>query len=61
MRRDEELELQRLEQTLEGRRVHGIEIATNPNDLGDGKPIFLNMGVHHAREWPSSEHAMEWA
>ena len=19
------------------------------------------MGVHHAREWPSGEHAMEWA
>ncbi len=47
--------------TLEGRKVHGIEIATNPADLGDGKPIFLNMGVHHAREWPSSEHAIEWA
>ena len=27
----------------------------------DGKPVFLNMGVHHAREWPSGEHAMEWA
>ena len=25
-----------------------FEIATHPNDLGDGKPIFLNMGVHHA-------------
>ena len=48
-------------ETLEGRDVQGIEIATNPNDLGDGKPIFLNMGVHHAREWPASEHAMEWA
>jgi hypothetical protein len=47
--------------TLEGRSVHGIEIATNPNDLGDGKPIFLNMGVHHAREWPASEHSLEWA
>ena len=19
------------------------------------------MGIHHAREWPSGEHAMEWA
>ncbi len=44
-----------------GRDVQGIEIATDPNDLGDGKPIFLNMGAHHAREWPSSEHALEWA
>ena len=39
----------------------GIEIATDPYNLRDGKPIFLNMGVHHAREWPSSEHAIEWA
>ena len=22
----------------------------------DGKPIFLNIGAHHAREWPSAEH-----
>ena len=46
--------------TLEGREVHGIEISS---DVGasDGKPVFLQMGVHHAREWPSGEHAMEWA
>jgi Zinc carboxypeptidase len=43
-----------------GRDVEGIEIAVNPANVDDGKPIFLNMGVHHAREWPSSEHAMEW-
>jgi hypothetical protein len=41
--------------------VHGIEITTNAANTADGKPVFLNMGVHHAREWPSSEHAMEWA
>ncbi len=44
-----------------GRDVTGIEIARNAADLNDGKPIFLNMGVHHAREWPASEHSMEWA
>ena len=44
-----------------GRDVMGIEIATDVYNLRDGKPIFLNMGVHHAREWPSSEHAIEWA
>ena len=44
-----------------GRDVMGIEIATDAYNLRDGKPIFLNMGVHHAREWPSSEHALEWA
>ena len=47
-------------ETYEGRPVEGIEIATNPN-ARDGRPVFLQMGTHHAREWPSSEHAMEWA
>jgi hypothetical protein len=47
--------------SLLGRDVNGIEITTNAQNTGDGKPIFLNMGVHHAREWPSSEHALEFA
>lgn len=47
--------------TVEGRDVVGIEITTNPWDTQDGKPIFLNMGAHHAREWPSAEHSLEWA
>jgi Zinc carboxypeptidase len=47
-------------ETWEGRPVEGIEIATNPN-ARDGRPVFLQMGLHHAREWPSGEHAMEWA
>ena len=46
--------------TYEGRPVEGIEIATNVN-ARDGQPVFLQLGVHHAREWPSGEHAMEWA
>jgi hypothetical protein len=46
--------------TLEGREVHGIEIASDVQK-SDGKPVFLQLGVHHAREWPSGEHAMEWA
>jgi hypothetical protein len=47
--------------THEGRDVVGIEIATDPFNLADGKPIFANMGTHHAREWPSAEHTLEWA
>jgi Zinc carboxypeptidase len=47
-------------ETFEGRPVEGIEIATNPN-ARDGRPVFLQMGLHHSREWPSGEHAMEWA
>jgi hypothetical protein len=46
--------------TFEGRPVEGIEITTNPN-ARDGKPVFVQMGAHHAREWPSAEHSMEWA
>ena len=46
--------------TLEGRPVEGVEIS---RDVGaaDGKPIFLQLGVHHAREWPSAEMVMEYA
>ena len=40
--------------------MEGIEITENVK-ARDGKPVFLQMGVHHAREWPSGEHAMEWA
>lgn len=47
--------------THEGRDVVGIEIATDPYNLKDGKPIFANIGTHHAREWPSAEHTLEWA
>ncbi len=46
--------------TYEGREVMGVEIAKNVG-ANDGRPAFLNMGVHHAREWPSGESAMEWA
>ena len=47
--------------THEGRDVVGIEIATHPFDVNDGKPIFANMGTHHAREWPAAESTLEWA
>jgi hypothetical protein len=46
--------------TFEGREVLGIEISENVT-ANDGKPSFLNMGVHHAREWPAGELTMEWA
>ena len=48
------------ERTYEDRPVEGIEISKNVRRK-DGKPVFLMMGVHHAREWPSGEHAIEWA
>jgi hypothetical protein len=47
--------------SLEGREILGVEISRNVASTTDGKPTFLMMGLHHAREWPSGEHAMEFA
>jgi Zinc carboxypeptidase len=47
--------------SLLGRDVNGLEISTGAQNTADGKPVFLIMGVHHAREWPSSEHTIEFA
>lgn len=47
--------------TLEGRDILGVEISDNVASTTDGKPTFLIMGLHHAREWPSGEHTMEFA
>ncbi|HVE68594.1 MAG TPA: M14 family zinc carboxypeptidase [Solirubrobacteraceae bacterium] len=44
----------------EGRTVNAIEITTDPH-AKDGKPVFAIMGAHHAREWPSAEHTIEFA
>src|SRR5687768_14102863 len=46
--------------SLDGRTIYGIELAENVA-VKDGRPTFLLMGLHHAREWPSGEHAMEFA
>ncbi len=47
--------------SLEGRDILGVEISENVPSTTDGKPVFLIMGLHHAREWPSGEHAIEFA
>jgi hypothetical protein len=47
--------------SVEGRKIRGIEITTNAGKRLDGKPVMLMVGAHHAREWPSAEHTMEWA
>jgi len=46
--------------TLEGRTVYGVEISGDVRNAS-AKPAMLLMGLHHAREWPSGEHAMEFA
>lgn len=47
--------------TFEGRLIQGIEIAGDVNADDDGRPVYVNMGTHHAREWPSGELPMEFA
>ncbi|MDZ5660682.1 M14 family zinc carboxypeptidase [Nocardioides sp. S-58] len=46
--------------TVLGERIRGLEISVDATDVRDGKPVFLLMGAHHAREWPSAEHTMEF-
>ncbi len=46
--------------TLQGRGVLGVEIARDVN-VENGQPVMVQLGAHHAREWPSAELPMEWA
>lgn len=46
--------------SFQGRDITGVEIAKDV-DGDDGRPVFFAMGVHHAREWPAGEAAMELA
>ena len=47
--------------SVEGRPITGVEIASNVNRTDDGRPAYVVMGLHHAREWPSGEVNMEFA
>ena len=47
--------------SLDGRTIRGVEIGSDVTKPASGRPTFLLMGVHHAREWPSGELAMEFA
>ena len=47
--------------SLLGRPIWGIELSHRVRRVADGKPVVLMLGAHHAREWPSAEHAMEFA
>lgn len=46
--------------SLQGRPILGVEIARDVN-VDSGQPVYLQLGVHHAREWPSGELPMEFA
>jgi murein tripeptide amidase MpaA len=47
--------------SLEDRSIEGVELASGVNRTDDGRPTFVVMGLHHAREWPSGEMPMEFA
>jgi hypothetical protein len=46
--------------SIEGRQIMGIEIAENVTAPPDGRPAFVTIGTHHAREWPSNEATQEF-
>jgi hypothetical protein len=46
--------------TFEGRTIEGIRVGDNPA-TDEGEPVFLQLGLHHAREWPAGELTLEWA
>ena len=46
--------------SIDGRDITGVEIATDVNRTDDGRPVYVQIGVHHAREWPAGEAAMEF-
>ena len=48
--------------SYQGRPLDGVEIANNVKRSDeDGRPVFMLVALHHAREWPSAEAAMEFA
>ena len=49
-----------LGESVDGRPIEGVEIANRVN-RSDGRPVFVNVGIHHAREWPSGEFPIEFA
>jgi hypothetical protein len=44
----------------EGREMMGVEIAENVTAPPDGRPAYVQVGTHHAREWPANEATLEW-
>ena len=50
-----------LGRSFQGRDIQGIEVAENVQSSDDGRPVYLLVALHHAREWPSAEIAMEFA
>lgn len=47
--------------SFQGRPIEGVEIADDVHAEDDGRPVYFITALHHAREWPSGEMAMEFA
>ncbi|MBW3577684.1 MAG: zinc carboxypeptidase [Actinobacteria bacterium] len=47
--------------SLEGRDIDVLEIGSDVHEEESGRPVFAMFGLHHAREWPSGEHTIEFA
>jgi hypothetical protein len=48
------------QRTFQGREIQGVELGADVKQPDHGKPVFLLVGLHHAREWPSAESVMEF-
>ena len=48
-------------ESIDGQPIEGVELARDVNATDDGRPTFLILGIHHAREWPGGEMPMEFA
>jgi hypothetical protein len=46
--------------TYLGRPIQGVELSDDVKATDDGKPVYVVVAEHHAREWPSAEIAMEF-
>src|SRR5215211_3159239 len=46
--------------SIEGRDIMGVEIAENVTNPPDGRPAYVQVGTHHAREWPANEATLEF-
>ncbi|HEX2084166.1 MAG TPA: M14 family zinc carboxypeptidase [Solirubrobacteraceae bacterium] len=47
-------------QSIDGRDIVGVEIARNVHRTDDGRPVYFQIGIHHAREWPAGEATIEF-
>src|SRR4051812_15192363 len=49
------------ERSVLGEPLVGVELGRDVNRTDDGRPVYLVLGEHHAREWASGEVPMEFA